>query len=72
MAPELVKKMSYTEKVDIWATGVVAYIMLFGKAPFKGKMKSEVFDAIKKGEIKYDDSLSLESVNFCKKMLCVD
>ena len=44
MAPEIIKKEAYTEKVDIWATGVVTYIMIFGKAPFKGKKKAEVFE----------------------------
>lgn len=71
MAPEIIKKEPYSEKVDIWATGVVAYIMLFGKAPFKGKKKSEIFEQIKKCDISYGDA-SPQAVSFCKKMLCLD
>ena len=71
MAPEIIKKEAYTEKVDIWATGVVAYIMLFGKAPFRGKKKPEIFEQIKKCDISYGEA-SPEAISFCKKMLCLD
>jgi serine/threonine protein kinase len=26
--------MAYNEKVDVWAIGVIAYQLLFGKLPF--------------------------------------
>ena len=36
MAPELVKNNPHTEKVDIWALGVIAYILLTSnKFPFE-------------------------------------
>ena len=34
MAPELVRKEPYDNKVDTWAAGIVAYIVLTGKFPF--------------------------------------
>lgn len=43
MAPEIVKKLKYDSKVDIWSLGVVAYIILSGKPPFPGKSKEEIF-----------------------------
>lgn len=43
MAPEIVKKVKYGTKVDIWSLGVMAYIMLSGKPPFNGKTKEEIF-----------------------------
>lgn len=43
MAPEIIKKQPYDCKVDIWAVGVMCYILLCGKPPFKGKSKDEVF-----------------------------
>ena len=43
MAPEIVKKLKYDTKVDIWSLGIVAYIILCGKAPFNGKTKEEIF-----------------------------
>ena len=43
MAPELFKKLEYDNKVDIWAAGVIAFRLLSGERPFKGKF----FDQIK-------------------------
>lgn len=43
MAPEIVKKVQYNTKVDIWSLGVMTYIMLSGRPPFKGKTKDEIF-----------------------------
>jgi len=43
MAPEIVKKMKYDAKVDIWSLGVMVYIILSGKPPFSWKTKDEIF-----------------------------
>ena len=37
MAPELVKMEAYDMKVDCWAVGVMAYILLTGYRPFEAK-----------------------------------
>lgn len=42
MAPEVVRGMDYECEVDIWSTGVIAYIMLSGDAPFRGNNKAEI------------------------------
>lgn len=35
MAPELVNRQPYTEKVDVWSLGVITYQLLVGKTPFE-------------------------------------
>lgn len=42
MAPEIVKKQSYDGfAADIWALGVIFYVLLTGQFPFKSKKNNE-------------------------------
>ena len=42
MAPEIVKKESYDQRVDTWAVGVLTYIMLSGVPPFYDEDKNRL------------------------------
>lgn len=33
-APEVFKKISYNESIDMWAAGCILYTMLSGRQPF--------------------------------------
>ena len=50
MAPEVISRM-YDSKADIWALGVIAYILLTGKSPFEGKDNDAMFVQIRYGII---------------------
>ena len=39
MAPELCLERQYDKKVDVWAVGVILYVLLTGCAPFSGTSK---------------------------------
>jgi calcium-dependent protein kinase len=52
MAPEVFKQ-SYTEKCDIWACGVILYIILSGEPPFKGKNIKALKKTIIKGKYNF-------------------
>jgi serine/threonine protein kinase len=76
MAPEIVKRVKYDAKVDIWSLGVMTYILLSGKAPFTGRSKQEIFLQITSSTISYTDSvwlkISKEGRDFVRKMLTRD
>lgn len=44
MAPEILQSAYYTNKVDIWALGVVFFIMSTGYLPFADKVKDKKND----------------------------
>lgn len=46
MSPELVKEEAYDNRVDIWSTGVITYILLSGMPPFIGNDKDGIYNAI--------------------------
>ncbi len=46
MAPEIILKKPYTEKIDIWSVGIIIYILLSGRPPFFGHTKEEIFKVI--------------------------
>lgn len=36
MAPELVQERFYDQRVDVWAIGIITFILLKGRRPFNG------------------------------------
>ena len=51
MSPEITRKVEYDGKpVDMWALGVLLYLMVTGTNPFKGTNEPDLFKKIQKGE----------------------
>ena len=48
-APEMVKCKPYSEKVDIWSFGILAFMFWCGYMPFKAKTADDLKAKIKKG-----------------------
>lgn len=55
VAPEVVKKQPFGKPVDMWACGVVLYIMLSGKMPFYGASDLECLSMTGRGAFSMPD-----------------
>jgi len=44
--PEVIKKEKYDERVDVWALGVIAYLLIVRNYPFLGETEEEIFNQI--------------------------
>ncbi|XP_062872438.1 serine/threonine-protein kinase DCLK1b [Trichomycterus rosablanca] len=55
VAPEIIAERGYGLKVDIWAAGVITYILLCGFPPFRGSSEDQevLFDQILTGQLDF-------------------
>uniref|UniRef100_A0A672HDR2 Serine/threonine-protein kinase DCLK2 n=1 Tax=Salarias fasciatus TaxID=181472 RepID=A0A672HDR2_SALFA len=78
VAPEIIAETGYGLKVDIWAAGVIAYILLCGFPPFRSEnnVQEELFDQILRGKLEFPspdwDAISLPAKMLISQMLQVN
>lgn len=70
VAPEIVSRKPYTCAVDMWAVGVITYIVLCGAFPFDAEHDAQIFKLILKGKVQMTDPVSIFSFSIkCKMFL---
>nr|CCC91692.1 putative protein kinase [Trypanosoma congolense IL3000] len=76
MAPEIFSDVNYGKPVDMWALGVMVYLMFTGEYPFMGRNQKETTEAILKAEYNMKEGKinegSLALRDFISKLLVVD
>uniref|UniRef100_A0A8C6SKJ7 non-specific serine/threonine protein kinase n=1 Tax=Neogobius melanostomus TaxID=47308 RepID=A0A8C6SKJ7_9GOBI len=78
VAPEIIAETGYGLKVDIWAAGVITYILLCGFPPFRGSCEDQevLFDQILMGQLEfpmpYWDNVSETAKELIRSMLEVE
>lgn len=69
VAPEILDKRGYTEKVDLWSVGVMLYLLLVADFPFKADNNAELFEKIRKSEPSMTASPQLRALSANGKAL---
>eukprot|EP00186_Timspurckia_oligopyrenoides_P003150 CAMPEP_0182444006 /NCGR_PEP_ID=MMETSP1172-20130603/2592_1 /TAXON_ID=708627 /ORGANISM="Timspurckia oligopyrenoides, Strain CCMP3278" /LENGTH=925 /DNA_ID=CAMNT_0024639453 /DNA_START=260 /DNA_END=3037 /DNA_ORIENTATION=- len=73
IAPEIVERKSYGLKVDIWAVGVLLYVLLSGQYPFHGKTAAETMQQILSGMLSFPEmswqGVSREAIDLVRQTL---
>ncbi|XP_050446266.1 calcium/calmodulin-dependent protein kinase type II delta chain isoform X3 [Cataglyphis hispanica] len=76
LSPEVLKKEPYGKAVDIWACGVILYILLVGYPPFWDEDQHRLYGQIKAGSYDYPspewDTVTPEAKNLINQMLTVN
>lgn len=76
IAPEMLRGSPHGRAVDVWAGGVVLYILLSGKFPFGGKNESEYYQRVLTKEAYFPSeewsSVSEDAKNLVRGMLSKD
>ncbi|XP_057175694.1 serine/threonine-protein kinase DCLK2 [Triplophysa rosa] len=78
VAPEIIAETGYGLKVDIWAAGVITYILLCGFPPFRSErnLQDELFEQILLGKLEfpapYWDNIGVSAKDLIGKMLQVN
>merc|ERR1719235_2547374 len=55
LAPEVIKQEEYGREIDIWAVGVVAYVLLSGSLPFFHTILHKLYRAIVERDISFPE-----------------
>ncbi|XP_076318112.1 calcium/calmodulin-dependent protein kinase type II alpha chain-like isoform X2 [Tachypleus tridentatus] len=76
LSPEVLKKDPYGKPVDIWACGVILYILLVGYPPFWDEDQHRLYAQIKAGAYDYPspewDTVTPEAKNLINSMLTLN
>lgn len=56
VSPEVLEG-TYDKRCDLWAVGVLTFILLSGFPPFNGKNEKEIFDKIATCDYDFDDKV---------------
>ena len=75
MAPEIVNKKKYIAQYsEVWTLGILLFVMLYGRFPFKGKNEKDLFMKIKEGDLclPEDKFISSKVKKLLEKIIVVD
>ncbi|XP_016300786.1 calcium/calmodulin-dependent protein kinase type II subunit beta-like isoform X4 [Sinocyclocheilus anshuiensis] len=76
LSPEVLRKEAYGKPVDIWACGVILYILLVGYPPFWDEDQHKLYQQIKAGAYDFPspewDTVTPDAKNLINQMLTIN
>merc|ERR1711865_997718 len=76
MAPEVHQGKAYTESVDVWAIGVILYILLSGTLPFFAETSQDFVEAVVVANYEFPDEewadVSDQGLDLIERILVAD
>lgn len=76
MAPEIIGEKKYDHRTDIWSIGIITYILMSGRPPFRGRAKEEILKSIQTRPVSFETEVwkktSEEAKDFIKQCLHQD
>lgn len=73
MSPEIVNGKCYDQKADMWSVGLILYIMLTGKSPFKGRKPEDIKKQTQMGyynkSLLHEMNIQVEAIDLIDKLL---
>ena len=74
IAPEVITGFGHSSSVDWWTFGILIYEMLFGRAPFQGTNRDEIFKKIMDEKLKFPEevAVSKEAKKLMRALLTPD
>ena len=62
MSPEICQRKEYCGfAADMWALGIIIFVMLTGQHPFVGKNENDLFSKISRGLFRVPESIDFEA-----------
>mmetsp|Transcript_15024 Transcript_15024/g.10905 ORF Transcript_15024/g.10905 Transcript_15024/m.10905 type:complete len:97 (+) Transcript_15024:126-416(+) len=73
MDPDIVRKKEYNgPAADIWAFGVILFILMTGKLPFFGEFEADLFRKIQKAKYMVPKDMSADGKNILRRIFNPD
>jgi serine/threonine protein kinase len=76
IAPEIIELKPHGKPVDMWAIGIITYVLLSGYLPYEATTRVQYKRQVLKGKLEfhrdYWENVSPEAIDLIRKLLVVD